>query len=345
MRQRKRCYGLFSGEPEATAPACRCSLASTKRQAFTLIELLVVIAIIAVLIGLLLPAVQKVREAANRTRCANNLKQIGLALHQYHDREGTFPSGYLFRGRAARAPRTSGGGGHLFQEPPRFVDTTPGWGWAALILPHLEQNNLYRRINFDEAVERDTAEEVRRTVLPVYVCPSDRHTGEFLVHNERDRPLAWAATNSYAACFGQGNYIGEYPQAGTGIFYRNSRTKIPDVHDGTGFTIAVGERAALFVQAPWAGAMSGGTARTTPDAPVQFAFAEEAPVQVMAGSGGIPINHRFSSPYNFFSGHAGSTNFAFADGSVRAVRNDLDPFRFWALCTREFGEVIREEDL
>ena len=309
----------------------------TSRRGFTLIELLVVIAIIAVLIGLLLPAVQKVREAANRTRCLNNLKQLGLALHNYHDTHQTFPSAYLYQGR----PEGLG----LFQQPPRYVDTAPGWGWAALLLPWIEQDNLWRQIPFLLPVERSGVEAVRRTPVGTYNCPSDRHAGEFMVQSETDRDLARAATNSYAACFGQGLYIGEYPADGTGIFYRNSRTRIADVRDGTPYTIAIGERAAAFVRTPWAGAMSGGTVRTTPGAPVDIAYAEEAPVQVMAGSGGYPINHRFSSPYNFFSPHGGVTHFAFADGSARALRNEIDPFIFWALCTRAFGEIVDEKDL
>src|ERR1700737_1514161 len=103
------------------------------RPGFTLIELLVVIAIIAILIGLLLPAVQKVREAAARLQCTNNLKQIGLGLHNYHDANRSFPPGYL-----ASGPYSDG-----------FTDTAPGWGWAAFLLPYIEQDNLHRQINFN----------------------------------------------------------------------------------------------------------------------------------------------------------------------------------------------------
>src|SRR6516162_8451246 len=116
-----------------------------RRTGFTLIELLVVIAIIGVLMALLLPAVQKVREAANRVRCQNNLKQIGLALQMYHDDTGSFPSGYLW------IP-TRGGVDPCPNPPGDLTDTDPGWGWAALLLPYLEQDSLRRQIDLQVAV-------------------------------------------------------------------------------------------------------------------------------------------------------------------------------------------------
>src|SRR5438309_9453178 len=128
------------------------------RQALTLIELLVVIAVIGTLIGLLLPAVQKTREAANRISCSNNLRQIGLALHNYHDSKGSLPPGYLC---------------NVTPDP---VNTSPGWGWAAFILPFLEQENLYRQINFQLPVEHPSHDAVRTHELKTFACPSDSQT-------------------------------------------------------------------------------------------------------------------------------------------------------------------------
>ena len=138
---------------------------ASRRPAFTLIELLVVIAIIAILIGLLVPAVQKVREAAARTQCVNNLKQIGLALHNYHDSKKVFPSGY--RASGAYSDGSS--------------DTTPGWGWGAYLLPYLEQDNLCRQLNFTAPVQNSPAIQ---TIVKVYLCPSDTPpTSAFAVTN------------------------------------------------------------------------------------------------------------------------------------------------------------------
>src|SRR5262249_52762419 len=151
------------------------------RSGFTLIELLVVLAIIALLVGLLLPAVQRVREAANRVKCANNLKQIGLACHAYHDSRGSFPPGYT---------------AWPSSDP---LATSPGWGWAAYLLPFLEQSNLSQSIQFNLPIEHPANADTRLTRLPLFLCPSDPGVPEaFAIYNPAGQAIADAAPSSYA---------------------------------------------------------------------------------------------------------------------------------------------------
>jgi prepilin-type N-terminal cleavage/methylation domain-containing protein/prepilin-type processing-associated H-X9-DG protein len=367
------------------------------RAAFTLIELLVVIAIIAILIGLLVPAVQKARQLGDNITCKNNLHQIGLALHQYHDANGHFPAAYqsthptvgaplpppppiptgpssqlgvppLLRDQPALALADEPppgerrltadvllslialidawppGGGRMGQTPPPFETvTTPGWGWGALLLPYIDQEPLYKRIDLTVPIEDPRHKPVRTSIVKTYVCPADRGAGVFTVLDQAyNEPVADAATNSYAACYGEWWQIYEVP--GSGMFHKNSATRIGDITDGTAYTLAVGERAALFAKTPWAGAISTGSVRTTPNAPVYQSVIEPAPVQVMARiCGRRQINAPNSEPYDFFSPHTGSCNFLFADGSVRALSTSMDLNVQRALATMAGGESVAND--
>jgi prepilin-type N-terminal cleavage/methylation domain-containing protein len=298
-----------------------------RRLAFTLVELLVVIAIIGVLLALLLPAVQKAREAANRAICQNNLHQIGIGLHSYHGDHCSFPPGYAWKRRMPDVP----------------TQTDPGWSWAAFLLPYLEQDNLRRQINFKCSVSDMITDPIRTAVLPAFVCPTDQQTGLFQVQTNTGLSIN-AATNSYAACFGGQVEIADTPGMGDGLFFRNSRVRIADIHDGASNTFAIGERAALFTQAPWAGAVSHGTVRITPGAPVTSTAIEDAPVQVLAHCGSHALNDSRSDPDDFFTPHVGTALFLFSDGSARpvSVKTDVEIIR--ALATRSGGEVVSPDD-
>ena len=174
----------------------------TRRSAFTLIELLVVIAIIAVLIALLLPAVQSARQASRLASCKNNLKQFGLAMHGFHNAQGSFPVGYY-----DPTPWPPG-----FQTP-QGLDHGPGWGWGAFLLPYLEQGNVFNQINFNLDVGDPSNSTIISTPLNVFICPSDPTyvstftiTSSSLATNVGPSPTglnSWVlATGNYVACNG-----------------------------------------------------------------------------------------------------------------------------------------------
>lgn len=299
------------------------------RSGFTLIELLVVIAIITILIGLLLPAVQKVREAAARSQCLNNLKQIGLAFHNYHDAHQTLPPGYT-----ASGPYVDGAN-----------DTRPGWGWATYILPYVEQGNLYNQFNLSQPVETFPGIQ---TMLKIYLCPSDIPASmPFAVLNAFGNPIVTAAPSSYAASCGSDASDVADP-TGLGLFYRNSHTRLTDISDGTSQTGMVSERAWANSQAIWAGAPSGAVLRAGPLNPWQT-VTEPAPCFVLAHNNWINIRTDADGGLDDFSSyHAGGVNLLFADGSVHFVRSitaeGQDHQDFQSLGTRDGGEVIQSLD-
>jgi prepilin-type N-terminal cleavage/methylation domain-containing protein/prepilin-type processing-associated H-X9-DG protein len=312
----------------------------THRNAFTLIELLVVIAIIGLLIGLLLPAVQKVREAANRSKCVNNLKQIGLGLHHYHDTNQSFPPGYL-----ATVGYVDGAN-----------DTTPGWGWGAVLLPYLEQDNVFRTIYFQLPIQDSSNASAVQTLIKVYLCPSDvLPDTAFAVPDGFGNPVTLAAPTSYTACVG-GDESDTTGSDGQGIFYRNSRTRIADITDGTSTTLLIGEKAWSNANGIWAGAVSGGVivrGQYNPCQPVVPGASFPAATLVLAHA---HLNNALLDPDgsagmdDFGSRHPGGSNFVFADGSVHFLRNVAsdnsdgsytpEGLIFQAMGTRANGEVV-----
>ncbi|MFO0849867.1 MAG: DUF1559 domain-containing protein [Gemmataceae bacterium] len=312
-----------------------------RRPAFTLIELLVVIAIIAVLIGLLLPAVQQVRAAAARIQCANNLKQFGLALHNYEGALGVLPPGACVGGPV---PSSTGG----FYSPPYSPPPNPNagkpkyaeqfWTCTARALPYFEQDNLQKVVDFTAWpwFQGEPNKKVNAEKFKLIACPSDPRALQVWTGGVNN-----AATTSYLGVSGTDQF--KYD----GIFHVNSRVRLTDVTDGTSSTVMIGERPAT-PDLYWGWWLAG-----SGDAPFFAAGDSLLGVNEVDPNGQLDprLDHDYFRPgdlndpnqyhrWHYWSLHSGGCNWLFADGSVRFITYAAGKNVLPALATYSRGEVV-----
>lgn len=313
------------------------------RIAFTLVELLVVIAIIGILIALLLPAIERVREAGNLASCKNNLKQIGLAMHNYHDAYGTFPVGYY--DPTPWPPE---------MQTPQGLDHGPGWGWGAFILPYLEEGNVAQQVNFNVDVGDTSMAAVRTAVLKTFICPSDpSHQNTFTITTS---PLAtnvgpsptgqssWVlASSNYVACNGNDGVDCFCTPPHTGAFVRAIKGySTVDISDGLSDTFFVCDRPSFLSNCAWAGCPTG-AANPFLLSPGNYG-AETTLVMCHAGQTGPNYPGVYDAD-STWSPHMTGVPYLFGDGSVHFIENGISIPVWMALATRAGGEVVDESDL
>jgi prepilin-type N-terminal cleavage/methylation domain-containing protein/prepilin-type processing-associated H-X9-DG protein len=305
--------------------------AQVRNRAFTLIELLVVIAIIAILIGLLLPAVQKIREAANRMKCTNNLKQLGLAVHNYHDVNGRLP--YDMSPESGQSATWGMGG--------------TNWSWLALSLPFVEQDNLYRLAGIPtntltQAAAAATPSPIA-TQIPTFLCPSDNSRAARTDAADLSGPIGqtnykgvsgtnWGWGDSRWNPLPGPNNTTNGLATGDGMFFRGDGAKVialASVTDGLSNTFMVGEDIPERNQwCSWPYSNNAvGTCAIYPNS--------------MNTANGFFAKSDWPNTYSFRSKHSQGVNFALGDGSVRFIRNSIDINAYRAAATIAGGETLQ----
>jgi prepilin-type N-terminal cleavage/methylation domain-containing protein/prepilin-type processing-associated H-X9-DG protein len=313
------------------------------RRAFTLIELLVVIAIIAILIGLLLPAVQKVREAAARMKCTNNIRQVAIGLHNHHDQLGVFPPGQYNNFYSNDTPWVRG-------------------CWVVPTLPYMEQGALYqlyeasRQINGNWALLAPT----KNTMIPPLVCPSDPNSPKtatrdtnsvFLVPSGRATEQQGLHTN-VVVCAGSVDVRGDQAHITNGIFGVKTAIKIAGITDGTSNTLMLSEilvvpdSTANDLRGRYSNSWYGNSwfvASRPPNTTLQDRVGYQGQSIPQAPSLLVTANQTTPVGLAARSGHSQGVNVAMADGSVRFVRNSINLVTWQAMATRALGEVFPNE--
>lgn len=354
-----------------------CLPAARRNSAFTLVELLVVIAIIGILIALLLPAVQSAREAARRMQCVNNLKQIGVATHNYHDSQGRLPPGYASRSTQDPPPP---------ERDASTWDAPPGWGWGAHLLDYLEEGNLSLGLDMQQPIWDPAYTQLIRTSIPGFLCPSvSGEKSPFLVAQESGEPLTIAGgqvevgRSHYVASHGQESCWGECGAAINGViftdiytseteqvtingdasrvadgpFFRGSEVRFRNITDGLSKTIFYGEHSSALSNKTWVGVVPGASTHPLfaspengPDAAATLVLVHAGPSGGELDITGLPIIHPINFPTyhvgQMYAEHPGGGNVGFGDGSVRFVTDSVDLITWAEASSIAEGEVSLE---
>ena len=317
-------------------------LVSMRRCAFTLVELLVVIAIIGILIALLLPAVQSARESGRRTQCSNNLKQIGLALQNYHGVNNSFPAGYISQPGGTMGPANSMSG-----------DAGPGWTCLFQSLPFLEETSTQQA--FDKTV---TAWDTKNSApalatISSFLCPSAGD--DSLTYKVKDTAAATLAVFSrshYVACSGRPDVWEDptftlIPKLADGVFFRNSKIRIKDITDGVSRTMVFAEQTPSHTDATWVAIVPGSQTCPTRRYPLVDCDAAAPQAEFHTGPGLDEVPPVIKPPNDVFPGyvdeahsdHPGGCNIVMGDGSIRWAADTIDPIIWAAIATRAGGET------
>jgi len=308
-----------------------------RRRGFTLIELLVVIAIIAILIGLLLPAVQKVREAANRMKCSNNLKQIGLGLHNYQSQNGFFPPGATTTSTAVAAVETRRKLG---------LTAAVNHSWSVFLLPFLEQDNLHRQYNFSQHWSSAANAPVHSTRLNVMVCP----TTPGGANRVNQKTVSSVAINAAAGDYAPNNAYGSGLEGlglvdvavnRTGVLQVNQVWSVAEIRDGTSNTSVIAECAGR--PDLWqAGRMVSANVRT------DGGWADRDNEYITHGysADGLstpgPCHTNCSNNNEVYSFHQGGAMHVLGDGSVRYIKASMNIRLFVKLLTRSGEDIMND---
>jgi prepilin-type N-terminal cleavage/methylation domain-containing protein len=309
------------------------------RSGFTLLELIITFAIIGLLLALYVPALTVAREAARRTQCQNNLKQIGLGLVNYHELFQTFPPGYVARGVTADDDATR--------------ETGPGFAWGLLLLDFLDQSPLASTIIYEQDATDPQNAAAMSTVMPMWRCPSSE--APFTFDLSAGLSVYLLSSTNYVGMYGVGDMTASPGRpAAPGAFYRNSHTRTWTIGDGLSHTILVGERAAWHEFVPraagvpanstWFAAIPGAT---RPAGVESVPLMMVGPASLVLGTVGTDLpgletlrpNHaNFIGAFS--SGHEGGLNVNLADSSVRFLSDQVDPRVLHALAQTNAGGAV-----